>query len=115
MVITKKKEKYHPNVGDVVTIDDREPMVVIGIRNYEGAGSCCYNREYILCEENLLRNYMGLVTFDKLKTLKTRIVECKGVNFLDFKKIEDIAPYEIKPVEAFMIRRKEPKTVIIWE
>ena len=106
-------EKYHPTVGDVVTIDGGEPMVVTRIDKHEGVGSCCYNREYILCEEKTMRRLEGLVTSEQLQT---GIAGCKGPNFcLDFKKVEDIAPYEIKPVEAFLIRRKKPKTVTVWE
>ena len=106
-------EKYHPKVGDVVTIDGREPMVVTRIDKHEGVGSCCYDREYILCDEKVMRNLDGLVTSDRLQT---GIAGCRGMNFnLDFKKVEDIAPYEIKPVEAFLIRRKTQKTVTVWE
>lgn len=112
MVITKKTEKYFPKVGDVVTIDDGEPMVVTRIKNYEDVGSCGYNREYILCDEKVMRNLDRLVTSNQLQT---RFVECRGTNFLDFKKVEDIAPYEIQRVEAFLIRRKEPKTITVWE
>lgn len=113
MEITKKTKKYFPKVGDVVTIDDGEPMVVTRINNYEGVGSCCYNREYILCDEKVMRNLDGLVTSDRLQT---GIAGCRGMNFnLDFKKVEDIAPYEINPVEAFQIRRKEPRTVTVWK
>lgn len=113
MVITKKTEKYFPKVGDIVTIDDGEPMVVTRINNYEGVGSCGYDREYILCDEKVMRNLDGLVTSDRLQTC---LVGCRGMNFhLDFKKVEGIAPYEIRRVEAFQIRRKEPRTVTVWE
>lgn len=113
MGITKKTEKYYPKVGDVVTIDDGEPMVVTRIDKHEGVGSYGYDREYILCEEKTIRGIEGLATSEQLQTC---IVGCRGMNFnLDFKKVEDIAPYEIRRVEAFQIRRKEPKIIIVWE
>lgn len=44
--------KYIPVIGDVVLYGGgTTPKVVVDMKNHEDFGSCCYDREYLLCDK----------------------------------------------------------------
>lgn len=99
--------KYVPEIGDVV-LWNSIPMVVMAVKCREFLGSLYYDREYLLCEEELLHDKV-VMTPEELG--KSGIwVQVKG-EFPDIKKAHDIAPYEIKPVTVLKVRQKKAKTI----
>ena len=106
--------KYIPQIGDVVR-DNGIPVVVLTINSHENVGSCCYDREYYVCEEKYLHKLSGtMTTIDAIRE-HGRWICVKGANFPDIEQVTNIPPYEITPIEGFHIRQKEAKTVTVFE
>lgn len=112
---------YHPELGDIVAIEDgltEEGIaktincVVIKIINNESMGSVTYDREYWLCEQSCFEDSLSYM----IKDLQPYIhkVRATGVYFPKFEKVEDVAPYEVKNLEAIELRQKTPKTIVIY-
>ncbi|MSS07128.1 hypothetical protein FYJ38_00545 [Clostridium sp. WB02_MRS01] len=104
-------EKYIPEIGDVV-IDNDIPVVVVKMINYEDCDSCSYDRKYLLCDESFFERSEELVTISTLEKVG-RWVTIQG-DFPDIQKA-DVAPYDIKMVEAFSIRQKKAKIITVYE
>lgn len=96
-------KKYIPQIGDVVR-DNGIPVVVIAEKNYETYWSCSYDREYLVVEEQFLKENQGNIEITKLKQ-HGRWISVKGTNFPDIERL-NIAPYVIEPVEYYHIRQK---------
>lgn len=106
--------KYIPQIGDVV-MDNGIPVVVLTINSHENVGSCCYDREYYVCEEKYLHKLSGtMTTIDAIRE-HGRWICIKGANFPDIEQVTNIPPYEITPIEGFHIRQKKAKTVTVFE
>jgi len=102
---------YIPEIGDVV-IDNDMPVVVVKMINYEDCGSCGYDRKYLLCDESFFERSEELVTISMLESVG-RWVTIQG-SFPDIQKV-DVAPYDIKKVEAFSVRQKRARTITVYE
>ena len=105
--------KYIPNIGDVV-IDNDIAVVVVKMVSYEDVGSCSYDRKYLLCEENYIRDNQGIITMKDLEN-NGRWVTIRGMEFPDIQKPERGVPYKINNVEALNITQKTAKTVTVYE
>lgn len=99
--------KYVPEIGDVV-LWNGITMVVVVMKSYENLGSVCYDREYLLYEEEILRD-KDVITLEELDKCGTW-VQVHGREFPEIEKACDIAPYEIKSITAFKLRQKKAKT-----
>ena len=103
---------YKPKVGDVIRFNGK-PVVVVDFKNYEKCVSCDYDRKYLLCDLEYLEKCQGCVPFSQIEAHSTLVV-IRGGQFPHMEKI-DTAPFEIKNVDCVMVRRKVPKTVIVYE
>ena len=113
---------YHPALGDIVAIeygltDEGTPAtincVVIKIINNEDRSSVTYDREYWLCEISCFEDSLSHMVKDLQPFIHK--VRATGVYFPKFEKVEDIAPYEVKSLEAIELRQKTPKTIVVYE
>lgn len=104
--------KYIPEIGDVV-IDNDMPVVVVKMINYENCGCCGYDRKYLLCDVSFFERSEELVTVAMLESVG-RWVTIQGSEFPYIQKV-DIAPYDVKNVEAINIRQKKAKTITVYE
>lgn len=104
---------YRPNIGDVI-LDNGFPNVVVQMINYEDCGSCGYDRKYLLCEEEYIKNNQGISTIKDLEQ-HGRWVKISGSVFPDIQKVDCIAPYNINKLECLQINQKVAKTVTIYE
>jgi Zn ribbon nucleic-acid-binding protein len=104
---------YRPSIGDVV-LDNGFPVVVVNMINYEDCGSCGYDRKYLLCKEEYLKNNQGIVTIKDLEQ-HGRWVSINGSVFPDIQKVDAIAPYNINKIECVKISQKVAKTVTVYE
>lgn len=100
------------SIGEVVYNNDME-MVVIDCKNREDTSSMSYDRSYKIC---LLSELKGKDTlsqeeFDKLGMW----IEIKGMQFPDIKRVENVAPFVIKPTTIYKVRQKQAKTITIYE
>lgn len=100
--------KYVPEIGDVV-LWNGITMVVVNMKSHEFLDSVCYDREYLLCEEEILRD-KDVITLEDLEKCGTW-VQVQGHEFPEIEKAHDIAPYEIKSITAFKLRQKKAKIV----
>lgn len=100
--------KYVPEIGDVV-LWNGITMAVVAMKSHENFGSVCYDREYLLCEEELLHD-KDVITLEELDKCGTW-VQVQGLEFPEIEKACDIAPYEIKSITAFKLRQKKAKTI----
>lgn len=100
--------KYIPEKGDVV-LWNGITMVVVDMKSHEDLGSLCYDREYLLCKEELLHD-KDVMTQEELDKSGTW-VQVQGLEFPEIEKACDIAPYEIKPVTVLKVRQKKAKTI----
>lgn len=99
-------------VGDVIKYSN-VVYVVADIKNRETYASLCYDREYLLCDEEFVRKHCGMVTKEDLEN-DGWWLEVKGSSFPDYEKV-DMAPYDITPVECFNIRQKKLKVITAFE
>ena len=106
-------KKYIPAIGDII-LDNGIPMVVIAINNNEDIDSCSYDREYLLCEERYINGANGIYSINDLR-LRGKWVHITGTEFPDINNVNNIAPYEIKPINCVEIRQKKAKTITIYE
>ena len=107
-------KKYIPVIGDVVLYGDETPMVVVNMENYEYAGSCCYDRKYLLCEESFIKKNETIISDDEIENHGFWI-EFRGRELPDIRKYEGTAPYAVEPVQCYSFRKKKAKTVIVYE
>ncbi len=103
---------YKPRIGDVVK-DNDYLVVVVSMVNYESAGSCSYDRKYLLCDLDYLKNNQGIITMSDLEK-HGRWVIIRGTEFPNIEKV-DIAPFSVEDVECRMIRQKTAKTVTVYD
>ena len=107
--------KYIPVIGDVVLYGGgTTPKVVVDMKNHEDFGSCCYDREYLLCDESFIKNSNGMVSNKEIERHGIW-VEFHGMNIPDIRKCEDIAPYAIEPVQHYSFKQMKAKTVTVYE
>lgn len=104
---------YIPSIGDVV-LDNGFPVVVVKMINYEDRGSCGYDRKYLLCEEEYLKNNQGIISLKDLEQ-HGRWVSISGSVFPDIQKVDDIAPYSINKMECLQINQKIARTITVYE
>ena len=104
---------YIPVIGDVVK-DNGYSVVVVDMKNYENMGSCSYDRKYLLCDLEYLKQNQGIVTMSDLEQ-HGRWVTIRGTEFPYIEKVTDVAPFSSENVECKMIRQKTAKTVTVWE
>ena len=57
---------YKLGIDDVVK-DNGYPVVVIDLKNYENVDSCSYDRKYLLCDLEYLKNNQGIITMSDLE------------------------------------------------
>lgn len=105
--------KYIPSVGDVVLYNGF-PNVVVSMQSYEDYGSCSYDRRYLLCKEEYIKNNQGDIKFSELKR-HGEWLSFKGSSFPEIQKIDDIAPYNIDKIDVYSIIQKVAKMVTIYE
>lgn len=107
--------KYIPIIGDVVLYGGgTTPKVVVDMKSNEDFGSCCYDREYLLCDESFIKNSNGMISNKEIE--KHGIwVELRGMKIPDIRKCEDIAPYAIEPVQHYSFKQMKAKTVTVYE
>lgn len=105
--------KYIPNIGDVI-LDNGVPHVVICIESYEDVGSCSYDRKYLLCSEDYIKNNQGDSKRSDIEKYGRWLI-IKGTHFPDIQKVNDIAPYNINKIDAYSINQKVAKTITIFE
>lgn len=100
------------SVGEVVYNNDM-PMVVIAQKIREDISSMSYDRSYKLCSLTELENkeIISEEDFDKLGMW----VDVKGTEFPDIKRVENVAPFNIKPTKVYRIKQKQAKTITIFE
>ena len=88
-------------------------MVVIGYKNHEDLGSCSYDREYKLC---LLSELEGKESISEEEyNMLGDWIKITGTKFPDIKRVEGVAPFEIKPTTVYKVRQKQAKTVTVYE
>lgn len=100
------------NIGDVI-LDDGKPMVVVDIILYKDTGSCGYDRQYLLVDEEWLRdNQTSLLSQADLEE-HGRWMYVTGAYIPDVKSA-DVAPYAIKQEKCYKVRQKIAKTVTVY-
>lgn len=106
---------YKPAIGDVILWED-ERMVVVDLENNESTGDCAYSRKYLLCKEAYFAECKEerLISLEQIKQ-HGKWLEVKGINFPKIEQCKDVAPYEVKPIHAYSVRRKQAKNVVIYE
>ena len=103
---------YKPGIGDVIK-DNGNPVVVVDLKNYENVCSCSYDRKYLLCDLEYLKNNQGIITMPDLQQ-HGRWVTIRGTEFPVIEKV-DVAPFSIENGECRMIRQKVAKTITVYE
>ncbi len=103
---------YIPEIGDVVKDNDYS-VVLVDMINYENAGGCSYDRKYLLCDLDYLKNNQGIITMSDLEQ-HGRWVIISGNEFPNIEKV-DVAPFSVENIECRMIRQKKAKTVTVYE
>ena len=106
-------------VGDVVKYEDTL-YVVIGIRDYHEnscAGSSFYDYgvDYKLCKYEEVDKFNGdVITESDMEghVITVNVSDDDDSKCLD--KVEDIAPYEILSIDAYSVRKKTPKTIVVY-
>lgn len=106
-------EKYIPKVGDVIE-NNLFPEVVVKMVSNETIGSCCYDRKYLLCPEQFIKEHSGLLPISDLEKCG-RWVEIIGSEIPDMIQSRTSAPYHIEQIEACNIRQKTAKTITVYE
>ena len=76
--------------------------------------SCSFVREYFLCEEAYLSQCNDISCMNELEQ-HGQWLKVYGMDFPIIEKADGYAPYEIKSVEAYQIRKKKAKTLIVYE
>ena len=103
---------YKPEIGDVVK-DNGYPVVIVDLKDYENVDSCSYNRKYLLCDLEYLKNNQGIITMSDLEQYGRWVFVCE-TEFPVFEKVDTI-PFSIENVECRMIRQKTAKTITVYE
>ena len=96
-------------LGEVIKCGNTT-VVVAGMKNHEKFGDCCYDREYLLCEEKYMREHCGFMREDDLEKHGWWL-EVTGSSFPEFERVDGVVPYAIEPVECVSIRKMRPKTI----
>lgn len=95
---------YKPVLGDVIKHNGKA-MVVVDININEDAGSCAYDRTYMLCDYDYLKQNQGIITLDDIKKHNTSI-QIGGIHFPQFIKMDDAIPFVIERVNCYGVRQK---------
>ena len=97
------------NLGSVVKFNN-EKYVITGFKNYETVGSCSYDRDYYLLPLNEMINKTKIKENEGIK------VEVRGMpKQFPLEEIKDEAPFELTKQINYIVRRKQPKTITIFE
>lgn len=105
---------YTPRIGDIIKENDCL-MVVVDFKNYEDIGSCVYDRKYLLCDLDYIKQNQGIVTMLDLEQHGKWITICGTTKFPYMEKATDVAPFYVEDVNCKMLRQKTAKTVTIYE
>ncbi len=108
-------------IGDIIMLHGKKHVLVY-TKIREDCSSTAYHRDYFFCpmthfhEYCMIRNSGRLTEkgFEELKNCST-VARQRGTEHDEYEVCEDEAPFEIKPVKAFMVRRKKKKTVTTYE
>ncbi len=106
-----EKPTYKPYIGDVVNYNGHT-VVVMNIKLYENASSCCYDRHYLLCNYDYLSQTLqqqAVIPFDDIRQHSIEL-HVTGVHFPVFTKVTNIAPFDVQSIECFKIRQKTATT-----
>ena len=104
---------YRPEIGDVIAYNNKE-MVIVDMVNHENIGSCAYDRQYLVCDLDYLAQNHGAVILSDI-IAHGAWIDVRGIDFPEFKKIEDAVPFFIEPVKCYTIRPKSAKVITIYE
>ncbi len=100
-----------PGIGDVVTIEGYNDLhVIVDFKNNENMSSMSYDRDYFVLPLETVKN---MDILDKSKAIKIHIT---GIEMTP--KITTVpheAPFEFKEVKYYTVRRKQVKSVTVWE
>jgi hypothetical protein len=104
---------YEPKIGDVVYNQDGDlPLVIIGLRNFEDAGSLSYSRDYVVIA---LDDMVEKVAKDGFVKLDDGFVIKVRASKLPFSQVVGEAPFELTQEIRYLVRRKVPRTVTLYE
>jgi hypothetical protein len=101
-----------PGLGDVIQFNDdysNTKYVIVRMEVFEDMGSVCYNRMYYIQLLTLLKDV------DYISGYAGTPVSARGVTKLPFHVDENEAPFSITEEVRYKIRRKQPKTITVYE
>ena len=104
---------YKPKIGDVIK-HNGQSMVVVDIVNHENAGSCAYDRKYLVCDLNYLKQNQGVVVASDLEKHGTWII-VNSIEFPVFTKMDDVAPFSIEDAKCYVVRQRTAKTITVYK
>lgn len=107
-------------VGDVVKYGNAL-HVVLEVKDYNkstkenNASYYDYGVDYVICNLDELNKFDGQVmTKSDIEEHITTVNISSDTRDVPIEHVEDVAPYEILPVEAYSVRKKTPKTVVVY-
>ena len=104
---------YKPVLGDVIEHNGKA-MVVVNIDINEDIGSCAYDRTYLLCDYDYLKQNQGLITPDDVGKHSASI-HVGGIHFPQFIKMDDAIPFAIERVNCYDVRQKKASTMTVYQ
>ena len=104
-------------VGDVVQYQNGL-YVIIAMTDFTSNNAGCsgydYGIDYILCEHAMLDKFDGGVMTKSDIGECTITVNLSSATDKRLIKMEDVPPYEVLPIEAYSVRKKTPKTIVVY-